>query len=130
MLSKPRITDFQDVSRFYLVESFSVDDMKVFLLRELGLNPSADKKPVRLTVKSRGGCRIFRQKPDCVCLRAAVCDDTPEKCAGGRHAVSGHHHSFGAGLDRLAVMGYNLGNCPPDAHFSLHRRLRAGALFH
>ena len=52
MLSKPRIADFQDASRFHLVESFSVDDMKVFLLRELGLNPSADKKPVRLTVKS------------------------------------------------------------------------------
>lgn len=51
-MTKPRIADFQDVSRFHLVESFSVDDMKVFLLRELGLNPSAEKKPARLTVKS------------------------------------------------------------------------------
>jgi hypothetical protein len=52
MPSKPRIADFQDASRFQLVESFSIDDMKEFLLRELGINPSAEKKPLRLTAKS------------------------------------------------------------------------------
>ncbi|GAB3904977.1 hypothetical protein GCM10028803_35180 [Larkinella knui] len=51
-MKKPGISEFGESDRFHLVESFSIDDMKQFLLRELGLTPPVEKKPFRLTVKS------------------------------------------------------------------------------
>ncbi|MGA0555999.1 DUF3267 domain-containing protein [Larkinella sp. VNQ87] len=49
-MNKPTISDLQDSGRYQLIESFSIDDMKDFLLRELGINSSP--KPARLTLKT------------------------------------------------------------------------------
>jgi hypothetical protein len=51
-MTKPHIAELQESHQFRLVESFSIDDMKQFLLRELGITPPVERKPTRLTPKT------------------------------------------------------------------------------
>jgi hypothetical protein len=51
-MNKPSISELQEPSQFQLVESFSIDEMKQFLLRELGVTPVTEKPPTGLTPKS------------------------------------------------------------------------------
>lgn len=50
-MNKPSIAELEESGRFRLVESFSIDDMKQFLLQELGMSPAAQKPPARLTFR-------------------------------------------------------------------------------
>lgn len=50
-MAKPSISELQQSGRFHLVESFAVEEMQHFILRELNLASPTEKKAKRLTGK-------------------------------------------------------------------------------